>query len=1084
MRLRAPRSFSWLNLSLFTILLACNGCGHTGGNSGSNGGESSAPAPPTNLTAAAGNQQASLSWTASGGATSYKVKRGTASGGPYTMVGSPAGTTYADTSLTNGTAYYYVVTAVNATGESANSNQASATPSTTPSSPRAPSAPANLTATGGNQQVSLAWMASTGATSYNVKRAPTNGGPYTTVASPAGTSYTDTAVANGTTYYYVVTAVSANGESANSNQASATPSTTPSSPAAPSAPANLTATAGNQQVSLFWRASSAATSYNVKRSTASGGPYTTVGTLSGTSYMDTGLTNGTTYYYVVTAVNPAGQSANSNQASATPSGSTTNVNVTVNVLANRHTISPYVYGGNFPQNAAAITDSGLPLVRWGGNAASTYNWQLGTDNADNDYYFEDYVFGALNNPADAYSTQFIKDVKAAGSVPLMTMVMLPWVAQSAETSTTQGGSDNYHWVFSVSLDGACGSNVDYYNKDAGINLKSDCQTPMVASQSQIERAYYPLLDDHTQSCPSGNCVYRDDWSAALATAFAGGSCPIPYSSIVSCHFYDMDNEIDIWGGTHVDVHPNPSGYDELANTYVNEASKLKTWDPQAVRLGPVLCCWWDYWNGANGADKDNHGGDDFLPWWLNQVHWEDEVAGTRSLDIFDIHAYPDGPDMSSYTQAQKQAAAVSIYRDYWDPALVSPSGTINQPWTTQIQPSRTIAFRIPRLRAIANTIYPGTPLSFTEWSAAFAGESDFSTALGDADAYAILGRERVSLATRWVAPVVANPNYLALKLYTNYDGAHHGFAPVSVAAGNTANPNLFSSYAAASEDGKTLTLMVINKDPQNSTQVQFALNGFNPTSMTAYTLAANAPQAISAAPSSAWAPTQAFAPYSITLLVVSGSSATLPSSGWDLNPDTIMVPAGGNATLQPVLTSGSSNVNLSSAVFDSYEGAAACNGTITVTNGEVTGTQPGTLTVQAGSAPGFCHFTVTGSDGSATQTQGGWIIVGNPPATLASSGGNNQSGSAGSALPQALTVALSPGQSGGTANGASILFTAGAGTLSNGTSSGSKVIVVTNSSGVASVTLTLPGNAGQVHVQAEAPYGLGHPVTTFTETAQ
>jgi hypothetical protein len=175
---------------------------------------------------------------------------------------------------------------------------------------------------------------------------------------------------------------------------------------------------------------------------------------------------------------------------------------------------------------------------------------------------------------------------------------------------------------------------------------------------------------------------------------------------------------------------------------------------------------------------------------------------------------------------------------------------------------------------------------------------------------------------------------------------------------------------------------------------------------------------------------------------------------------------------------------LSSAVFDSYEGAAACNGTITVTNGEVTGTQPGTLTVEAGSTPGFCHFTVTGSDGSASQTEGGWIIVGNPPATLASTGGNNQSGGAGSALPQALTVALSPGQSGGTANGASILFTASAGTLSNGTASGSKVIAVTNSSGVASVTLTLPGNAGQVNVQAEGPYGLGHPVTTFTETAQ
>ena len=233
MRLRAQRSSSWLKLSLFAMLLACNACSTSSSNSANNGNGNSVPAAPTNLSATAGNQQATLIWTASGGATSYNVKRGTASGGPYTTVGSPAGTTYADTSLTNATAYYYVVTAVNAAGESGNSNQATATPA---AAPTAPAPPLNLTATAGNQQVSLAWTTSTGATSYNVKRAATNGGPYTTVASPAGTSYTDTTVTNGTIYYYVVTAVSASGESANSNQASATPSATPPAPAPPTPP--------------------------------------------------------------------------------------------------------------------------------------------------------------------------------------------------------------------------------------------------------------------------------------------------------------------------------------------------------------------------------------------------------------------------------------------------------------------------------------------------------------------------------------------------------------------------------------------------------------------------------------------------------------------------------------------------------------------------------------------------------------------------------------------------------------------------------------------------------------------------------
>jgi fibronectin type III domain protein len=178
-------------------------------------------AVPANLTATPGDTSVTLAWTTSSDATAYTVKRGTAAGGPYTKIASPTSTGYKDTSLTNGTAYYYVVSATNAGGESANSNEASATPSAA----TAPPVPANLTATPGDSQVQLTWTASTGATTYNVKRSTTNGGPYTQIATPTSNSYTDTGLTNGTTYYYVVSAVGAGAaESANSTQVSATPS--------------------------------------------------------------------------------------------------------------------------------------------------------------------------------------------------------------------------------------------------------------------------------------------------------------------------------------------------------------------------------------------------------------------------------------------------------------------------------------------------------------------------------------------------------------------------------------------------------------------------------------------------------------------------------------------------------------------------------------------------------------------------------------------------------------------------------------------------------------------------------------------
>ncbi|MFN7920007.1 MAG: DUF6605 domain-containing protein [Bryobacteraceae bacterium] len=184
------------------------------------GNTSGFPATPSSLTASPGNTQVTLSWGSAAGASSYRLKRGLSNGGPYTTVVSGlTATAYADTGLTNGVTYYYVVTAVNSAGESAISNQASAVPG----SVSGPPAPAGLTASGGNGQVSLGWTASSGASSYAVKRSTTNGGPYTVIASSVtATSYLDSGLTNGTTYYYVVSAFNSV-EGPNSSQASGTP---------------------------------------------------------------------------------------------------------------------------------------------------------------------------------------------------------------------------------------------------------------------------------------------------------------------------------------------------------------------------------------------------------------------------------------------------------------------------------------------------------------------------------------------------------------------------------------------------------------------------------------------------------------------------------------------------------------------------------------------------------------------------------------------------------------------------------------------------------------------------------------------
>jgi len=941
----------------------------------------------------------------------------------------------------------------------------------------APGTPNGLTVNPANQQVSLSWNASSGATSYHVKRSTTSGNGYSQVAAPTSTSYTDTGLSNGTTYYYVVSAVNAYGESGNSGEISAKPQAVAVAP---------TVTVTPDATTLPYAQSLAVTATVV----GSGGTPTGTVALSSGNFSSPVLTlnGGSDTFFVLPGSLPVGSdtltvtyapdpsssaqySSSSGSAAITVTAAgNTSVAVNIDTLSNRHAISPFIYGNN-EGDPSAIADVGYTFARWGGNDASNYNWKLQTRNSVADWFFETY--GGAGD-----SVQFITNAHNAGSHALTTMPMMDWVAREAENST------NHNWSFSVTTFGAqC--KVDPYNTDAGNGQQPDCKTPITTQP--VTTAYYPLVDT-AGDCTTGNCVNRDEWAQALAAAFGGGTCRVPYSSITSCHFYDMDNEPDIWNGTHRDVHPVPSGYDELTKVFEKEATNLKTWDASAVRFGPVFCCWWFYWNGANGADKSNHGGVDFLPWWLNQVYWLDQINGARTLDVFDIHAYADGGPTSGFNDQQLRAATVKAAKFYWDPATVNPD--TNNTYTTNEEPNPGIPFVIPRSKAMANAIYPGTPLSFTEWGAGFAPNNgwDFSTAITDADTLGIFGREGLSFASRWGGPSTGTAEYQAWKMYTNYDGAHHQFGTLSISAQHNANPDLFNSYAALDSSGTVMTIMILNKDDSNSANVTFNLNGFNATTYTAYTLKSTSSSAIQALSPAPWSATQSFPPYSITLLLVSGSQTSKPASEWYLNPDDLMIPASGTGTLNPEITSGTAPVTLASAVFDSYEGAAACNGSLALTNPVITTTNPAVITVNAGTSPGFCHYTVTGNDGTVTQTEGGWVVVGNPAATLTRTT-DPQGGTAGSTITLAATLA--PGQSGGGAAGASVLFSTSAGSLQNvpvGSEqvfSGSKVLAITNNSGLATVTLALPGTSGtQVQVTAEGQYALGHPIVTFSEKTQ
>jgi subtilisin family serine protease len=178
----------------------------------------------------------------------------------------------------------------------------------------APAAPTHVTATAGNTRVVLSWSAAAGATSYNVYRRLANGSYHSPLkAGITSTTYTNSGLTNGTTYYYAVAAVTASVQGSLSAEVAAKPN------GAPVPPAALTARSGptTGEVSLAWTTSGGATSYRVKRSLYTGGSYSTVTTaVTGGAYVNKGLHSGTRYYYIVSAIGASGESAASNQASA------------------------------------------------------------------------------------------------------------------------------------------------------------------------------------------------------------------------------------------------------------------------------------------------------------------------------------------------------------------------------------------------------------------------------------------------------------------------------------------------------------------------------------------------------------------------------------------------------------------------------------------------------------------------------------------------------------------------------------------------------------------------------------------------
>ncbi len=438
------------------------------------------------------------------------------------------------------------------------------------------------------------------------------------------------------------------------------------------------------------------------------------------------------------------------------------IRVSVNTSNERRAISPFIYGVNQPE----WTGRGryMALARAGGNRYTAYNWENNASNAGADYMHQnDSYLGGGDTPGEVVRA-VVADSHANDAAALITVPIVDHVAADKSPGGDVAGSPNY------------------------LDTRFHQNRPSKAGAL-------------TTSPDTGDgFVYQDEFVNFVETAF-----PYAQNDDRRRIFYSLDNEPDLWSDTHARIHPDPVRYDELISRNTDYAAAIKSVAPEAVVFGFVSYGWQGY---VSLQDAPDASGRDFVDHYLSQMAQAEQQAGTRLVDVLDLHWYPEARGgglriIEDSAAADVAAARMDAPRSLWDDTYTETS------WITEFSTLGPIAL-LPRMNDKIAAHYPGTRLSISEYY--YGGGDHISGGVAQADVLGIFGRYDVFAAALWH---IGNTNddyiWAALNLYRNYDGAGARFGDTSVLT-TTDDSATSSAYAAvdASSDDR-VTIVLINK---------------------------------------------------------------------------------------------------------------------------------------------------------------------------------------------------------------------------------------------------------------------------------
>lgn len=399
-------------------------------------------------------------------------------------------------------------------------------PDNVPPAIAVPTAPVGVTAAGGSGQMTLAWTSVSDATSYNIYYSTTPGvtrANGTKIPAPTN-SYIQTGLPAGATYYYIITALNSAGESVASAEVSAVTNPAPPVPAVPAVPTGVKAVGGTKQTTVSWSAVSGATSYNIYWSTASGVTTTNGTKIAGATSptVHTGRSDSTSYYYIVTAVNSAGESAASVQVAATtlspvpaPTAPAAPTGVSAAGGANRVTISWTAVSGATSYNLYWSNTAGVTTTTGTRIAGVSSPYAHTSLSAGATYY---YVVTAVNSVGESVASI---QASATTNPP-------PPAVPVAPTGVTATGGANQVSVSWTPVTGATSYNL-YWSRTSGVTTATGTKvtgatSPYVQTGLTAGTAYYYIV---TAVNTSGE--------GAASAQVTGTTNAAPTSTCNTCH---------------------------------------------------------------------------------------------------------------------------------------------------------------------------------------------------------------------------------------------------------------------------------------------------------------------------------------------------------------------------------------------------------------------------------------------------------------------------------------------------------------------------------------------------------------------